>query len=174
MRTLHSVLVVWGLVFAASVSQAFAQNRLPLDAPRPIEAGDSLWSEELTAMEIRDLIRTGTTTIIIGTGGVEQNGPYVAGGKHNYVLQTVLPYIARAIGKTLIAPIVKFVPEGNIEPKTSGHMLNMREPSVWSLQLSRRCSLTSAAATRPTASWTSSCSAIAVGTRQVWNGWRTP
>jgi len=122
MRTLHSVLVVWGLVFAANVSQAFAQNRLPLDAPRPIEAGDSLWSEELTAMEIRDLIRTGTTTIIIGTGGVEQNGPYLAGGKHNYVLQTVLPYIARAIGKTLIAPIVKFVPEGNIEPKTSGHM----------------------------------------------------
>ena len=122
MRTLHSVLVVWGLVFAASVSQAFAQNRFPLDAPRPIEAGDSLWSEELTAMEIRDLIRTGTTTIIIGTGGVEQNGPYVAGGKHNYVLQTVLPYIARAIGKTLIAPIVKFVPEGNIEPKTSGQM----------------------------------------------------
>ena len=122
MRTLHSVFIVWGLAFAASMSQAFAQNRLPLDAPRPIEAGDSLWSEELTAMEIRDLIRTGTTTIIIGTGGVEQNGPYVAGGKHNYVLQTVLPYIARATGKTLIAPIVKFVPEGNIEPKTSGHM----------------------------------------------------
>jgi creatinine amidohydrolase len=53
-------------------------------------------------MEIRDAIRTGTTTIIIGTGGVEQNGPYVAGGKHNYVLQTVLPYIARVIGKALI------------------------------------------------------------------------
>jgi creatinine amidohydrolase len=122
MRTLHSVLVVWGLVFAANVSQAFAQNRLPPNAPRPIEAGDSLWAEELTSMEIRDAIRTGTTTIIIGTGGVEQNGPYVAGGKHNYVLQTVLPYIARAIGKALIAPIVKFVPEGNIEPKTSGHM----------------------------------------------------
>ena len=119
MHTLHSILVV---VFAASVSQAFAQNRLPLDAPRPIEAGDSLWAEELTSMEIRDLIRTGTTTIIIGTGGVERNGPYVAGGKHNYVLQTVLPYIARSIGKALIAPIVKFVPEGNIEPKTSGHM----------------------------------------------------
>ena len=122
MRILHSVLVVLGLVFAASVSQTFAQNQLPPDAPRPIEAGDSLWAEELTAMEIRDLIRTGMTTIIIGTGGVEQNGPYVAGGKHNYVLQTVLPYIATAIGKTLIAPIVKFVPEGNIEPKTSGHM----------------------------------------------------
>ena len=102
MRTLHSVLVVLGLVFAASVSPTFAQNQLPPDAPRPIDAGDSLWAEELTSMEIRDMIRTGTTTIIIGTGGVEQNGPYVAGGKHNYVLQTVLPYIARVIGKALI------------------------------------------------------------------------
>jgi hypothetical protein len=72
-------------------------------------------------MEIRDAIRNGTTTVIVGTGGVEQNGPYVAGGKHNFVLQTVLPYIARAIAPALIAPIVKFVPEGSIEPP-SGHM----------------------------------------------------
>jgi len=34
----------------------------------------------------------------------------------------VLPYIARAIPNSLIAPIVKFVPEGRIEPTTSGHM----------------------------------------------------
>jgi creatinine amidohydrolase/Fe(II)-dependent formamide hydrolase-like protein len=93
-----------------------------LQAPRPIDAGQSLWAEELTWMEMRDLIKAGTTTIIIGTGGVEQNGPYVAGGKHNFVLQTVLPYIARAIPKSLIAPIVKFVPEGRIEPTPGGHM----------------------------------------------------
>ena len=61
-------------------------------------------------MEVRDAVREGTTTIIIGTGGVEQNGPYVAGGKHNYVLQTVLPPIAEAIGDAHITPIVKFVP----------------------------------------------------------------
>jgi hypothetical protein len=72
-------------------------------------------------MEIRDLVKAGTTTIIIGTGGVEQNGPYVAGGKHNFVLATVMPYIARAVGNALIAPIVKFVPEGRHEPG-SGHM----------------------------------------------------
>ena len=53
--------------------------------------GESLWAEELTFMEVRDKIRAGTTTVVVGTGGVEQNGPYVAGGKHNYVLQTVLP-----------------------------------------------------------------------------------
>lgn len=36
-------------------------------------------------MEVRDAIAAGKTTVVIGTGGVEQNGPYVAGGKHNYV-----------------------------------------------------------------------------------------
>ncbi|MFN7938064.1 MAG: creatininase family protein [Bryobacteraceae bacterium] len=82
----------------------------------------SLWTEELTWMEVRDAIAAGKTTILIGTGGVEQNGPYVAGGKHNYVLQLVMPAIARKVGNTLIAPIVKFVPEGAIEPKPTSHM----------------------------------------------------
>ena len=109
------------LMMALAAWPALAQNYLGPNAPRPIPAGDSLWSEELTSMEVRDAVRAGTTTIIIGTGGVEQNGPYVVGGKHNYVLQTVLPYIAREIGHALIAPIVKFVPEGGIEPAT-GHM----------------------------------------------------
>jgi hypothetical protein len=73
-------------------------------------------------MEVRDAVRAGRTTVVIGTGGVEQNGPYLAGGKHNFVLATVLPEIAKAIGNTLIAPIVKFVPEGAIEPVPRGHM----------------------------------------------------
>ncbi len=92
------------------------------DDPRPIPIGTSLWTEELTTMEVRDRVRAGYTTVLIGTGGIEQNGPYVATGKHNYVLEFVMPYIARAIGKTLIAPIFRFVPEGAIEPKPEGHM----------------------------------------------------
>jgi creatinine amidohydrolase len=107
----------------AVAAQAPAQAPALRDMPRPIDAGTSLWAEELTWMEIRDLMKAGkATTIIIGTGGVEQNGPYVAAGKHNFVLQTVMPYIARAIPNSLIAPIVKFVPEGRIEPTTGGHM----------------------------------------------------
>ena len=106
-----------------SCSQPFAQELLPRDRPNPIEGGASLWTEELTWMEVRDAIAGGATTIIIGTGGVEQNGPYVVGGKHNYVLRTVLPYVAREIGNALIAPVVKFVPEGPIEPEPAGHML---------------------------------------------------
>lgn len=100
-----------------------AEGQQPsLDAPRPIAASDSLWTEELTWMEVRDALKAGKTSVIIGAGGVEQNGPYLAGGKHNFVLQTVLPYIARAIGNTLIAPVVKFVPEGAIDPEPRGHM----------------------------------------------------
>ena len=92
-----------------------------LDTPRPIEAYDSVWIEELTWMEVRDRLAAGTTTAIIPTGGIEQNGPYVATGKHNYVLQSTCPAIARALGDALCAPIVKLVPEGDIDPP-SGHM----------------------------------------------------
>src|SRR5687767_537953 len=115
MPTIRAAFVL-SLVMSASAWPCFAQNRQTPDAPRPIDAAVSVWAEELTFMEIRDAIRAGTTTIIVATGGVERNGPYVAGGKHNYVLQTVLPYIARAVGNALVAPIVKFVPEGSIEP----------------------------------------------------------
>ena len=122
MTRLATLGLLISIAFVAAAPAAHAQGGVRLDAPRPIEAGESLWTEELTWMEVRDLIKAGRTTIIIGTGGVEQNGPYVAGGKHNFVLQTVLPYIARAIPNSLIAPIVKFVPEGRIDPATGGHM----------------------------------------------------
>lgn len=93
-----------------------------LAADRPIEAGQSYWLEELTWMEIRDLIADGTTTIIIPTGGIEENGPYLTTGKHNLILEATCPEIAEKLGNALCAPIVKFVPEGNIDPP-SGSML---------------------------------------------------
>lgn len=60
-----------------------------LRAPRPIEALESVWIEELTWMEVRDALAAGKTTAIIATGGIEQNGPYLATGKHHYVLDDV-------------------------------------------------------------------------------------
>ena len=92
--------------------------------------GQSVWLEELTSDEIKAAVAGGATTLLVGTGGIEQNGPYLVTGKHNYVLQTVLPYIARSIGHTLIAPIVKFVPEGAIEPQPTGHMRHVGTVSV--------------------------------------------
>lgn len=93
-----------------------------LDAPRPIAGSNSVFIEEMTWMEVRDALADGMTTVIVGTGGIEQNGPYVATGKHNFVLEATTEAIARQLGNALVAPIVKFVPEGRIDPP-SGHML---------------------------------------------------
>ena len=92
-----------------------------MDAPRPIAGTNTVWIEEMTWMEVRDALAEGMTTVIVGTGGVEQNGPYVASGKHNFVLTATTEAIARELGNALVAPIVKFVPEGDIDPP-SGHM----------------------------------------------------
>ena len=87
----------------------------------PIAPLNSVWIEELTWIEVRDAMAAGRTTAIIPTGGVEQNGPYVALGKHNYVLEGACDAIARELGNALCTPIIKLVPEGGFEPKT-GHM----------------------------------------------------
>jgi creatinine amidohydrolase len=96
---------------------------------RPIDAVDSVFIEELTWMEIRDALQAGKTTVIIPTGGVEQNGPYLATGKHNYILKATTEAIARKLGNALVAPIVAFVPEGDIEPASS----HMKYPGTISL-----------------------------------------
>ena len=101
-----------------------------MKTPRPIEALNSVWIEELTWMEIRDAIQAGTRTAIISTGGIEQNGPYLATGKHNYVLAGACEGIARELGNALCAPIIKLVPEGGID-EPSGHM---RYPGTISLR----------------------------------------
>lgn len=106
----------------AVAAQPDEELQTQLSAESPIAAGSSYWLEELTWMEIRDLIADGTTTVIIPTGGIEENGPYLATGKHNLILEATCPAIAEKLGNALCAPIVKFVPEGNIEPPT-GAML---------------------------------------------------
>jgi len=97
--------------FTPEQRAAFAARRAEeMKAPRPIEALDSVWMEQLTWMEIRDAIREGSTTALILTGGVESNGPHLATGKHNYALAIVGESIARSLDKTLIAPIVTLEP----------------------------------------------------------------
>lgn len=99
------------------------------DSPRPIEAVNSVFIEDLTWMEIRDAMNAGSDTVIIATGGIEQNGPYLVTGKHNVVLRGTTEAIARKLGNTLVAPIVPFVPEGDINPPS----LHMKYPGTISL-----------------------------------------
>jgi len=91
------------------------------DAPNPLPKANTVWLEEMTWMDVRDAMKAGKTTVIISTGGMEPNGPWLALGKHNYVLRANCDAIARKLGNALCAPIVPFVPEGRHEPP-SGHM----------------------------------------------------
>jgi creatinine amidohydrolase len=102
-----------------------------VDASNPLPAVSTVWLEEMTWMDVRDAMKAGKTTVIVPTGGIEPNGPWLALGKHNYVLRANCDAIARKLGNALCAPIIALVPEGGIEPK-SGHMvspgtLSMRE-----------------------------------------------
>jgi creatinine amidohydrolase len=128
--------VAWTVLFLVVVGQfAFSQGAKPdpvkpdFNAPRPIAAVDSVLIEDLTWMEVRDAMRAGKDTVIVATGGVEQNGPYLVAGKHNVVLRGITDVIARKLGNALVAPIVGFVPEGDIDPPN----LHMLYPSTVSV-----------------------------------------
>jgi creatinine amidohydrolase len=89
------------------------------DMPRPIDMHDSVWIEDLTMLEVRDLIKGGKTTALILTGGIEENGPYLTTGKHNNVLKATGESIARALGNALAAPIVTLEPGNPLRPNMS-------------------------------------------------------
>lgn len=82
---------------------------------------DTVFIEKLTWEEVRDAIAAGKTTIIVPTGGTEQNGPHMALGKHNVRIAANAENMARRLGNALVAPVVAYTPEGGIDPPT-GHM----------------------------------------------------
>jgi creatinine amidohydrolase/Fe(II)-dependent formamide hydrolase-like protein len=96
----------------------------PANAPATAPSGkapDTVFIEELTWAEVRDLIKGGTTTVIVGTAGTEQKGPHMVDGEHKFVMEYTADKIARALGKTLVAPVIAYVPEGSWE-NPGGHM----------------------------------------------------
>lgn len=137
-RTLSSTLAVTLVLAGPAAAQAPApqgqgagrptasvnsQPRVDVtNMPRPIDMHDSVWIEDLTMLEVRDLIKGGATTALVLTGGIEENGPYLTTGKHNNVLKATGESIARALGKTLVAPIVTLEPGNplrqNLSPGT--------------------------------------------------------
>lgn len=76
----------------------------------------SVFLEELTWVEVQEFTENGGTTIIIPTGGTEQNGPHMVLGKHNFRVKYMAEKIALELGDALVAPTISYVPEGNINP----------------------------------------------------------
>ena len=120
-------ILIWtslALFLAAPAMMTSISAQRPANAPATAPAGkapDSVFIEELTWAEVRDLVKAGTTSVIIGTAGTEQKGPHMVDGEHKFVMDWSADKIARAIGKTLVAPVVTYVPEGSWE-NIGGHM----------------------------------------------------
>jgi creatinine amidohydrolase len=103
---------LWLLMFGLALGSA---------ASASAQAPGTVFLEELTWTELRDLQAAGKTTIIVPIGGTEQNGPHMALGKHNVRAKALAAKIATQLGDALVAPEIAYVPEGNINPPT-GHM----------------------------------------------------
>lgn len=82
---------------------------------------ETVETERMTWPEIGDAIAAGKTTIIIPTGGTEQNGPHMITGKHNFIVAETARRIAARLGDALVAPVLSYVPEGDIATR-EGHM----------------------------------------------------
>ena len=92
-----------------------------LATPAFAQAPDTVFLEELTWPELRALVQAGKTTIILPSGGTEQNGPHMALGKHNVRVRALSERIARELGNAVVGPVNAYVPEGGLGPPT-GHM----------------------------------------------------
>ena len=88
-----------------------------------LESIRSVHLAKLTWTEVDQAMRKGYDTVLIPTGGIEQNGPHVVLGKHNLVITRAAHDLAHKLGDTLVAPVIDHVPEGAIEPQKDGHMI---------------------------------------------------
>lgn len=107
---------------AAQAARAAAANK-----PRTIDGINTVWLEELTQPEFRDLLKDGYTTVLIMTGGVENNDGNLSMNKHNINNKLLGEMMARKMGKTLVAPLVTLEPGNagpNIQPGRAGPMLS--------------------------------------------------
>ena len=93
----------------------------PAFAPAFAQGANNVLMERMTSFEIRDAIAAGKTTVILPSGGTEQNGPNMAIGKHNFRALANAQTIAHRLGNALVAEVIVYTPEGKYDPPT-GHL----------------------------------------------------
>ncbi len=113
--------VAFAPALATSASRAASAEPAATISPVDPKGPASVWLEDLTSTELRERIAAGTTTLLVPIGGVEQSGPGIALGKHNERVRVLAQRIAEALGNAVVAPVVAYVPEGNLAPPSS-HM----------------------------------------------------
>jgi len=105
-----------------NIEKTYAKTTENFNLPKPtIAPPKSVFIEELTSPEVAELIKNGYITALIPTGGSEQNLAHMVIGKHNKIVAYTSAEIAKSLGNALVAPVIAYVPEGNINPP-EGHM----------------------------------------------------
>jgi creatinine amidohydrolase len=116
------VLLRFALVAAVSSVLALSIASRPLTAPLP----NTLRMTDMTWVEVRSAIAQGYTRVIVPSGGIEQNGPHMILGKHDHIVGFAAERIAALLGRTLVAPVVSYVPQGGYAPPEG----NLRFPGT--------------------------------------------
>jgi creatinine amidohydrolase/Fe(II)-dependent formamide hydrolase-like protein len=106
------------LVFVGIVVPAIYLNQR---AQAIVEMPEYVFIEDMTWKEVDQALKFGSRTILIPTGGTEQNGPHMILGKHNYIVKYTAGKVAEQLGNALVAPVLSYVPEGPID-FSKGHM----------------------------------------------------
>jgi creatinine amidohydrolase len=101
-----------------AVTLAMLSCALAMAASAPVP---QVFIEDMTWVELHDRLAHGASTVLIPIGGTEQSGPHMALGKHNVRVKYLAGQIAERLGNAVVAPVLAYVPEGNITPPTA-HM----------------------------------------------------
>lgn len=110
-----------GATLALGCATALLSTLLFIQRPLTAPLADTVQIADLTWVEVRSLVRHGYTTVIVPSGGLEQNGVHLAIGKHDRIVAYTAARIASALGRTLVTPVVSFVPQGDYASPT-GHL----------------------------------------------------
>ena len=69
-------------------------------APRAVTTVEM---KDMTWEDVRGVIAGGATTVIVPTGGIEQNGPHMVLAKHDHIVGHAAKRIASELGRTVVA-----------------------------------------------------------------------
>ena len=113
-------------VLAGALALAVAALLLTVRQPLTAPLSEKLEIQDLTWVELRDLVARGYTTVIVPSGGIEENGPHLVIGKHDRIVAETSHRIAQTLGRTLVAPVLSYVPQGGYDPPEA----NLRYPGT--------------------------------------------
>lgn len=107
----------WGGLGLAVLVAGLSVIGRPLTAPLSNEVEIA----RMTWVEVRGAVAHGATTVLVPSGGIEQNGIHMALGKHDRIMGFAAREIAGRLGRTLVAPVISYVPQGAYDPP-EGHL----------------------------------------------------